>query len=90
MFSRLPARYTLSVPVSQRPRKTNPIPEREALHHEPSPLWVPVVMSTFLICGVAVILLNLFDVVPNGQSPKFLMLGLAEIIAGFAFATNWH
>lgn len=60
------------------------------LHSEPSPLWVPVVMSTFLICGVAVILLNLLGLVPNGQSPKFLLLGLTEIIVGFAFATNWH
>ncbi len=78
------------MPVSQRPRKTNPIPERRVVHDEPSPLWVPVVMATFLICGVLVIMLNLLDLVPGGNSPKFLILGLSEIIAGFAFATNWR
>ncbi len=67
-------------------RYTPPIPKSQKV----SPIWVPVLMFTFLVVGVAVIVLNYMNLLPGEASNGYLLLGLLLITAGFVTATNYH
>ncbi|MCZ7527892.1 MAG: cell division protein CrgA [Acidimicrobiia bacterium] len=71
---------------SKRSRYTPPPPKKPP----PSKLWVPVAMFTLLGLGTLVIVLNYVGLLPGGTSNRFLLLGLAEITAGFLFATQFR
>jgi hypothetical protein len=76
------------VPVSKgkRSRYTPPAPKKR----ESSPMWVPVVMFALLATGTVVIITNYLGILPGEQQNRYLLLGLAEITAGFIFATFYR
>src|SRR5262245_15685862 len=49
---------------SKRSRYTPPPPKKA----DPSPLWVPVVLTTLLACGLAVIVLNYLNMLPGADT----------------------
>ena len=67
-------------------RYTPPPPKARA----GSPLWVPVTMFALLLCGAGIVILNYLGVLPGEQQNRYLFLGLAEITAGFVFATRYR
>jgi hypothetical protein len=67
-------------------RYTPPPPKAKAT----SPQWVPVTMFALLVCGAAIVILNYLGVLPGEQQNRYLFLGLAEITAGFVFATRYR
>ena len=68
-------------------RYTPPIPREQKV----SPGWVPALMFTCLLLGVAIVILNyLPHVLPGGTSNWYLLLGLGLITAGFVTATQYH
>ena len=67
-------------------RYTPPPPKARA----GSPQWVPVTMFALLVCGAAIVILNYLGVLPGEQQNRYLFLGLAEITAGFVFATRYR
>jgi Cell division protein CrgA len=71
---------------SKRSRYTPPPPKKAP----PSPLWVPVVMATLLVTGLAVIVANYLELLPGDTSNRYLMLGLLLIVAGFLLATTYR
>ncbi len=52
-----------------------------------SPLWVPVLMFALLGMGVLVVVTNYLGLLPGEQQNWYLILGLAQITAGFVVAT---
>jgi hypothetical protein len=67
-------------------RYTPPQPVAKAA----SPQWVPITMFALLLCGASIVILNYLGVLPGEQQNRYLFLGLAEITAGFVFATRYR
>jgi len=44
-------------------------------------------MFSLLLLGVLVIVTNYFGMLPGGANNKFLLIGIAEVTAGFIVAT---
>ena len=72
-------------PVSSG-RYTPPTPRSQKV----SPVWVPAVMFTCLLLGVAIIVVNYLDVLPGGTTNWYLLVGLGLITAGFLTATQYR
>jgi hypothetical protein len=53
-------------------------------------MWVPAIMFALLVTGTAVIMLNYLGILPGEQQNRYLLLGLAEITAGFIVATIYR
>jgi hypothetical protein len=66
-------------------RYTPPIPRDVKI----SPLWVPILMFTFLGIGVLLILVNYTGVMWDTNN-WILLVGLALILAGIITATQYH
>ncbi|MGQ0825681.1 MAG: cell division protein CrgA [Actinomycetota bacterium] len=71
---------------SKRSRYTPPPPKKAP----PSPLWVPVVMTTLMVVGGVLVVLNYMELLPGDAVNRYLLLGLAEITAGFMLATTYR
>ena len=72
---------------SKRSRYTPP-PQKKA---PPSPLWVPVALTTLLVMGLLVVVLNYLGLLPSGDTQnRYLLLGIGLISAGFLMATNYR
>ena len=56
----------------------------------PSPRWFVVTMSSFMILGVLIIVLNYLTVLPGSVSRWYLWSGLGMIGAGFLMTTNYN
>ncbi len=54
-----------------------------------SPLWVPAVMGTALLTGVAVIVINYLGLLPGNAENRYLFLGLVLVVFGFSLAANY-
>ncbi len=67
-------------------RYTPPVPKSQKV----SPIWVPILMFTCLIGGMAMIILNYVDILPGGTSNGYLLGGLVLITVGFITATKYH
>ncbi len=67
-------------------RYTPPVPQSVKV----SPIWVPILMFTFLGLGAAVIFCNYLGLVPGDTSNVYLLVGLGLILAGIITATNYH
>jgi hypothetical protein len=67
-------------------RYTPPIPKEVKV----SPRWVPVVMFTLLILGMAVIVTNYLELLPGDAKNEYLFLGLGFITGGFITATRYR
>lgn len=76
----------MPVSKSKRSRYTPPPPKKAP----PSPLWVPVVLATLMLTGLAVVLLNYLDAMPGEAENRYLVLGLGLITAGFGLATTYR
>jgi hypothetical protein len=55
-----------------------------------SPKWFVVIMSSFMILGVLIIVLNYLTVLPGSVSRWYLWSGLGMIGAGFLMTTNYN
>lgn len=68
-------------------RYTAPIPESQ----KRSPLWVPILLFSFLGLGALLIILNYTGLVPGGEaSNTYLLVGLGLILGGIITATQLH
>ena len=47
-------------------------------------------MTTLMIVGAAVVVLNYMELLPGDGTNRYLLLGLAEITAGFMLATTYR
>ncbi|HVL92100.1 MAG TPA: cell division protein CrgA [Acidimicrobiales bacterium] len=83
-----PARATGSGRVTPKAsnRYTPPVPREELV----SPKWVPIVMFTLLIVGMAVIILNYLELLPGGAKNWYLLGGLGLITGGFITSTRYR
>jgi hypothetical protein len=82
--SRTEKPYT--VPPEGGGRYTPPVPRSVKV----SPIWVPILMFTFLGLGLAVILLNYLGLMPGDTNNWYLLLGLGLILSGILTATQYH
>lgn len=80
-------------PAAAQGRYTPPIPREQKV----SPVWVPVLMFTFLGLGLLLIFCNYLGLVPgfipglpDDTSNLYLLGGLVFILAGIITATNYH
>jgi hypothetical protein len=72
---------------SKRSRYTPPPPKKLP----PSPLWVPVAMTTFLVAGLIVIVANYLNLLPGANTEnRYLLLGISLISCGFILATGYR
>jgi len=55
-----------------------------------SPLWLPAVMGTALLTGVAVIVTNYLGLLPGDAENRYLFLGLGLVVFGFTLAANYR
>ncbi len=56
-----------------------------------TPIWVPILMFSLWIIGALILVLNyLPDVLPGGESNRYLFIGLGSITGGFLVATRFH
>ncbi|MCC6340503.1 MAG: cell division protein CrgA [Acidimicrobiia bacterium] len=76
----------MPVSKSKRSRYTPPAPK----NLPPSPLWVPASMFTLLLTGTVVIVLNYLGILPGDAQNSYLVLGIAQITAGFVLATRFR
>ena len=76
--------------VPQTKTKRRPAPNVKAKNLPPSKLWVPTLMFSLLLLGIAVIVTNYFGLLPGGANNKFLLIGIAEVTGGFVVATLLH
>jgi hypothetical protein len=79
-------RVTLKGTGSTSGRYTPPVPKATKV----SPMWVPVLMFTCLLLGMAMIICNYVSVLPDSPSNGWLLGGLGLITVGFITATKYH
>jgi hypothetical protein len=72
---------------AKRSRYTPPPPKKAP----PSPLWVPVAITTLMLVGLVVVVTNYMGILPgdDAQNP-YLFLGLILLTAGFGLATTYR
>ena len=73
--------------VAQSKTNRRPTSSAKPKNQPPSKLWVPTLMFSLLLLGVLVIVTNYFGMLPGGANNKFLLIGIAEVTAGFIVAT---
>jgi len=68
-------------------RYTAPIPDSA----KRSPIWVPILLFSFLGLGAVLIILNYTGLVPGGEASNvYLLIGLGLILGGIITATQLH
>jgi hypothetical protein len=70
-------------------------PPTSAAIHQPSPMWVPVLMFTFFAVGLLAIVLSYAGVLPGSQpggsaGSYYLVGGLLSILGGIITATQYR
>ena len=55
-----------------------------------SPVWVPVLLFTFLGLGMVLIIINYLNLIPGGTSNWWLLGGLGLILGGVITDTQLH
>ena len=71
---------------SKRTRYTAPPPKKAP----PSPLWYGVAITTLLLVGLFIVVLNYIGLLPGEAENRYLIVGLVFISAGFMMATGYH
>ena len=62
-----------------------------ARSHKRSPVWVVVLLFSFLGAGSLLIILNYLSIVPGGEASNlYLLIGLGFILGGIITATQLH
>ena len=74
---------------NSRPTQSKKISNTMSTNNIPSPRWYTVLMSTLMIVGVLLIVLNYLTLLPGSVSRWYLWGGLGLIGAGFIMTTNY-
>ena len=74
---------------NSRPTQSKKISSTMSTNNAPSPRWYTVLMSTLMIVGVLLIVLNYLTLLPGSVSRWYLWSGLGLIGAGFIMTTNY-
>ena len=75
---------------NSRPTQSKKISSQMSTNNAPSPRWYTVLMSTLMIVGVLLIVLNYLTLLPGSVSKWYLWSGLGLIGAGFLMTTNYN
>ena len=75
---------------NSRPTQSKKISSQMSTSDGPSPRWYTVLMSTLMIVGVLLIVLNYLTLLPGSVSKWYLWSGLVLIGAGFLMTTNYN
>ena len=75
---------------NSRPTQSKNISSQMSTNNAPSPQWYTVLMSTLMIVGVLLIVLNYLTLLPGSVSRWYLWSGLGLIGAGFLMTTNYN
>ena len=75
---------------NSRPTQSKKISSQMSTSNVPSPRWYTVLMSTLMIVGVLLIVLNYLTLLPGSVSRLYLWSGLGLIGAGFLMTTNYN
>ena len=74
---------------NSRPTQSKKISNQMSTSNGPSPRWYIVLMSSLMIVGVLLIVLNYLTLLPGSVSRWYLWSGLGLIGAGFLMTTNY-
>ena len=72
------------------PTKSKKISTQMSDANGPSPRWFVLTMSSLMIIGVLLIVLNYLTLLPGSVSKWYLWSGLGLIGAGFLMTTNYN
>ena len=75
---------------NNRPTQSKNIFSQMTSNKEPSPKWYIVLMSSLMIIGVLLIVLNYLTLLPGSVSRWYLWSGLGLIGAGFLMTTSYN
>ena len=75
---------------NNRPTQSKNISSQMTSNKEPSPRWYVVLMSSLMIIGVLLIVLNYLTLLPGSVSRWYLWSGLGLIGAGFLMTTSYN
>ena len=75
---------------NNRPNKSKNISSQMTSSNEPSSRWYVILMSSLMILGVLLIVLNYLTLLPGSVSRWYLWSGLGLIGAGFLMTTNYN
>ena len=75
---------------NNKPTQSKNISSQMTSNKEPSPRWYIVLMSSLMIIGVLLIVLNYLTLLPGSVSRWYLWSGLGLIGAGFLMTTNYN
>ena len=75
---------------NSRPTQSKNISSQMTSNKEPSPKWYIVLMSSLMIIGVLLIVLNYLTLLPGSVSRWYLWSGLGLIGAGFLMTTSYN
>jgi len=75
---------------NSRPTQSKKISSQMSISDVPSPRWYTVLMSSLMIIGVLLIVLNYLTLLPGSVSRWYLWSGLGLIGAGFLMTTNYN
>ena len=74
---------------NKRPTQSKNISSQMTSSKEPSSRWYVVLMSSLMIIGVLLIVLNYLTLLPGSVSRWYLWSGLGLIGGGFLMTTNY-
>ena len=74
---------------NNRPNQSKNISSQMTSSKEPSSRWYVVLMSSLMIIGVLLIVLNYLTLLPGSVSRWYLWSGLGLIGGGFLMTTNY-
>tara|TARA_A200000113_G_C8852919_1_gene350836 strand:+ start:27 stop:281 length:255 start_codon:yes stop_codon:yes gene_type:complete len=74
---------------NSRPTQSKKISSQMLTSNGPSPRWYIILMSSLMIVGVLLIVLNYLTLLPGSVSKWYLWSGLGLIGAGFLMTTNY-
>ena len=75
---------------NSRPTQSKKISNQMSASDAPSPRWYTILMSSLMILGVLLIVLNYLTLLPGSVSRWYLWSGLGLIGAGFLMTTNYN
>tara|TARA_Y100001936_G_C15461417_1_gene354051 strand:- start:180 stop:434 length:255 start_codon:yes stop_codon:yes gene_type:complete len=75
---------------NNRPTQSKKISSQMSASDVPSPRWYTILMSSLMIIGVLLIVLNYLTLLPGSVSRWYLWSGLGLIGAGFLMTTNYN
>ena len=75
---------------NSRPTQSKKISSQMTISNVPSPRWYTVLISSLMIVGVLLIVLNYLTLLPGSVSRWYLWSGLGLIGAGFLMTTNYN